>query len=140
MKQKIRKFNALLTGLGLQHTKEDILSGYGVESTLELSEAQLDELIERLSKMQTDKTKTPEPIRRKRSVVLDLLTQMGIYNPESATRWKRVNEYLLNPRIAGKLMYEMNEEELDKLARKLRAIKIKLEKAIEEEKYWITNN
>lgn len=140
MKQKIRKFNAQLTGLGLQHTKEDILSGYGVESTLELSEAQLDELIERLSKMQTDKTKTPEPIRRKRSVVLDLLTQMGIYNPESATRWKRVNEYLLNPRIAGKLMYEMNEEELDKLARKLRAIKIKLEKAIEEEKYWITNN
>lgn len=140
MKSKIRTFNAMLTKLGIQHEKEHILSGYGVSSTLDLQEAQLDELIERLSKMQEAKTQAPLSLRRKRSTVLDLLTQMGVYKPESATRWQRVNEYLAQPRIAGKLMYEMNEEELEALARKLRAIKIKRDKALDAEKYWVTNN
>lgn len=140
MKSKIRTFNAMLTKLGIQHEKEHILSGYGVASTLELQERQLDELIERLGKMQDAKTQAPLSLRRKRSTVLDLLTQLGVYNPESATRWRRVNEYLMQPRIAGKLMYEMNEEELEALARKLRAIKVKRDKALDEEKYWVTNN
>lgn len=43
--KKIQKFHVLLKQLGIMHHKKDILAGYDVESTKELSNADMDDLI-----------------------------------------------------------------------------------------------
>jgi hypothetical protein len=119
--KKLRQhFNILLQTVGISNSKADILAGYGVESTTELSEQQLVELIDRLRLMEHNKENAPKIIRTERSIVLNLLTKLGIY--EDSGSWTRVNVFLLDKRIAGKLLYEMNELELQKLQHKLRAI------------------
>jgi hypothetical protein len=118
--------------------KADLLSGYGVESTKDLTDEQAEELITRLNEMQTNRKEAPPQVRRARSVVLTLLTAMGIYGDNSD--WSRVNRYLMDKRIAGKLMYEMDLEELRALARKLRVIHRDQQKKIEQDDYLATNN
>jgi hypothetical protein len=138
-KHKIKVFHALLADVGIRDQKEAILEGYGVTSTTDLTQEQIDHAIAKLREMQDSKKKAPRTIRQKRSSVLDLLTQLGVYVPGN-NPWPRVNRYLKNPRIAGKLLYEMNETELDALVKKLHAIKIKLDKKLEEDKWWATHN
>lgn len=132
----MRHFYALLKETGLENNKADMVEAYGVESTKELSVEQLDELVQRLTDIKHEQT--DKKIRKLRSQVLDLLTKLGIYKDTSS--WTRVNKYLMNPRIAGKLMYEMNEEELQKLIKKLRVIHIKQEEKIQQDKFWASNN
>lgn len=48
MKAKIREFHALMARQGIMHQKENLLAGYGVESTKELTCEQLCELVETL--------------------------------------------------------------------------------------------
>jgi hypothetical protein len=137
---KLRQFHALLGQAGLRHEKEAILSGYGVESSKDLTEAQLDELCERLKSMSDNRNQAPVSIRRKRSTVITLLEMLGVYKASDPQRWTRVNRYLQQPRIAGKLLYELNEAELDALARKLRAIHKQQEQRIQDEMYLASNN
>ncbi|EJW95812.1 hypothetical protein EVA_16094 [gut metagenome] len=65
--------------------------------------------------------KLREELRRKRSVCLKLMQQLGI----DTTDWNRVNEFCNNPRIAGKPFGQISTEELERLAVKLRAIQRK---------------
>lgn len=134
----IRRFHAALSGAKMKAYKADLLSGYGVESTKDLTDEQAEELITRLNEMQTNRKEAPPQVRRARSVVLTLLTAMGIYGDNSD--WSRVNRYLMDKRIAGKLMYEMDLEELRALARKLRVIHRDQQKKIEQDDYLATNN
>ena len=60
-------------------------------------------------------------LRRKRSVCLKLMQQLGI----DTTDWTRVDNFCLHPRIAGKPFRQINIEELEVLSVKLRAIKRK---------------
>lgn len=122
---QIARFHTLLSKTGLTANKADMLAGFEVNSTKDLTREQIEVLNTRLQEILDEKSdeKTPLAIRRKRSTILDLLTQMGIYKGSSA--WTAVNKFLLDPRIAGKLLYEMDEVELDKLARKLRLLKRK---------------
>lgn len=119
-KSLTRRLRALWIKQGVDKFRGDILAGYGVESTADLNIDQLKELIAKFSN-ETNKPGSEE-IRRLRSNVLVILDRMGIYNPQD---WTRVNEYMMNPRIAGKLLYQMNPDELRTLARKLRAIEEK---------------
>lgn len=135
---KIRQFHALLSEVGVMDQKEAILEGYGVTSTKHLSDVQITEVINRLQRMKDARYTAPESTRRKRSTILDLLVRLGVYKNNGD--WSRVNAYLMEPRIAGKLMYEMDETELTALARKLRAILQKQEERIQEETYWAANN
>jgi hypothetical protein len=137
-KDRIKRFHAALAGAKLMDYKADMLAAYGVESSKELSPRQADELIRRLNAMQSSRTKTPDNIRRARSVVLTLLNRLGIYADNGD--WSTVNRFLLNPRIAGKMLYELNEEELKALSRKLRAMIKKREDRIQEENYQAANN
>ena len=59
--------------------------------------------------------------KKKRSTCLKLMQQMGI----DTTDWARVNDFCMNPRIAGKPFARIKPEELDKLAAKLRSIRRK---------------
>lgn len=134
---KIKTFHALLNSLGLRDQKATMVQAYGVESTKDLTDAQLDKLINSLRRMQKS-PQTPPEIRRGRSTVLDLLTRLGVYKDNRD--WNRVNKYLLNPRICGKLLYELDKEELKSLAKKLRAILKKQEDKIQQEAFWAANN
>lgn len=56
--------------------------------------------------------------RRKRSAVLKLLKSYGI----DTSDWEAVNRFVSQSRIAGKEFHQLNEEELEKLRRKMYAI------------------
>ena len=62
-------------------------------------------------------------LRRKRSVCLKLMQQLGI----DTTDWNRVNAFCEDARIAGKAFRHISIDELEELAVKLRAIKRKKE-------------
>jgi len=115
-KAKVRRLRAIWNKQGIDQYRDSILSQYGVESTSELNIQQLDELIDQYS----NQAPASEHVRRQRSIILDLLNKMGIYKDNGD--WNAVNAYLMQPRISGKLMYQMSSDELNVLQQKLRAI------------------
>ena len=74
--------------------------------------------LEKLSGQDEWRQKLREELRRKRSVCLKLMQQLGI----DTTDWNRVNEFCNNPRYAGKPFVQVSTAELEQLAIKLRAI------------------
>lgn len=76
---------------------------------------------EKLTGQDEWRQKLREELRRKRSVCLKLMQQLGI----DTTDWNRVNEFCNNPRIAGKPFVQISTAELEQLAIKLRAIQRK---------------
>lgn len=64
-----------------------------------------------------------ETLRRKRSSVLHQMQLLGIDTAD----WSRVDAYCSDKRIAGKRFCMLNEQELDALLKKLRAIRRKKE-------------
>ncbi len=56
--------------------------------------------------------------KRLRSAILKRLQKHGV----DTTSWTRVNTFLMQPRIAGKLLFEMDAAELRKLIAKLEQI------------------
>ena len=138
-KLKIKTFHALLARLGYMSYKADMLCGYGVESTSELEVWELDELIQRLRDEELARRhKHDAELRSLRSIVLTILQRMGIY--KDSRSWRQVNEYLLNPRIAGKLLYELKPDELRALIKKLRGIERKYQDKHDETERLILNN
>jgi hypothetical protein len=138
-KTRIRRFHAALAGSGQQAHKSAILGAYGVDSTKDLTPEQADDAIQKLNELSTaQKTDAPKPIRRARSVALTLINALGIYATNND--WTKVNEFLLNPRIAGKLLYQMDLEELKALNRKLRAMIKKRNEQLDKENYQAANN
>lgn len=121
-KQKTRRLRAIWIRQGIDDYRKDIIHPYGVSSTADLSESQLDELIRKY----TNRVDAPYEIRKERSVVIKLLQGLGIYKNDDD--WTRVNEYMMDSRICGKLLYELNVVELKALAVKLRAIENKQNK------------
>ena len=77
--------------------------------------------LEKLSGQDEWRQKLREELRRKRSVCLKLMQQLGI----DTTDWNLVNEFCNNPRIAGKPFVQVSTAELEQLAIKLRAIQRK---------------
>lgn len=118
-KAQIIAYKTLLGRAGMKHEEESILGGYSVKTCKDLTEQQIGELIDWLSK-RAKPAETPEALRKARSKVLVLLTDMGFKTYESG--WTAINTYLAQPQIAGKRMYDMDEDELNALAKKLRAI------------------
>lgn len=116
----IRVFHALLSKIGIMDSKGDILSAYGVSSTRDLNETQLAEVCARLRDVEDGKDNATKEQRTWRSNVLAMLNKLGIYATNND--WTAVNKFLLDKRIAGKLMYEMDVMELKELHRKLHAM------------------
>lgn len=56
--------------------------------------------------------------KRLRSAILKRLQKHGV----DTTDWTRVNTFLVQPRIAGKLLFEMNADEMRRLVAKLEQI------------------
>ncbi len=116
----------LLREVGIMNAKQDLLAGYGVNSAADLSDHDLLHLVNRLVEMRRTKFEdTDKPLRKWRSNVMTLCNKYGVYVTND--NWKDVNRLLLNKRISGKLLYEMNLEELKVTCIKLRAILMKKE-------------
>lgn len=115
----IRNFHAALATQGILDHKESIVSGYGVESTTELNIDQLKELVAKYSTGERSKrADDPADIRTLRSDILTVLNKLGIY--VTGNNWDAVNSYCLDK--AGKLLYQMNKEELVKARRQFNSI------------------
>lgn len=115
----LRKFHTLVRQAGALANKEDILDGLGVSSAKDLSKQQLEDLCNELQKLSQARTDAPKEIRAARSRILTLCTDLGVLQ---GNNWARLNEYLMNPKIAGKLLYMMDLQELKALNKKLSVI------------------
>ena len=122
--QKVSMAATMLRTLGLFEVRENFLAeNYGVTGLRDMNDRQLDDLINRLradcAARLDAKTTVTATTRKLRSTVLTILTSMG-RGPERG--WKHVNEYLSDKRIAGKVLYELDDAELTALSKKLRVI------------------
>lgn len=121
---KVRRINTLMSACRLVPNRPDILALWNATGYEELSDGELVEVqafMEVAHRMKT--TPAPEAIRRLRSQVLTHLMKIGVYTlPEE---WAKVNRFLLQKRICGRLLYMLDTGELQALVRKLRAIRDK---------------
>lgn len=93
-----------------------LLAQHGVESSTQLSVEELEELVSEIKCLQS-----PEDVRKERSGILFLLGKLGIRGSVEEG-WDAVNNYLRNPRVAGKTLYEMTYQELVECRKRIRAI------------------
>jgi hypothetical protein len=124
-KSKIIVFHTLLYRTYMMAFKKDMLKSYGVKSTKDLTEYQLDELIVTLQDLEKSKRK-PETEETKawRHKVLRVIAQCGINTQD----WNEVNAFVCQPRIAGKHLYKCTIDELKTLHRKLHNVAKEKEK------------
>lgn len=132
----IRTFHACLAKSGIMEHKESILSGYGVESTTELTNEQLQELINKYS-VTREKTSTADAeVRRLRSDILVILNKMGIYATNND--WTTVNDFCL--KHTKKMLFQMTVPELQKARRQFNAIADYVIKKKQENEVLAKNN
>jgi len=113
---KIKTFHVLLYGTKMLGAKQDLLAPYGVDSTKQLTESELDELISYLQTLKQDESLIRnKELRTWRHKVLRQIHACGINTQD----WNEVNRFMVQPRIAGKHMYECSLEELKVIHRKL---------------------
>ena len=118
-KTLIRQFHAAMAKQGIMQHKTDILAGYGVESTSDLTIDQLKELVDRYSTGDRAKrAEAPATLRGLRSDLLTILDRMGI-RPTGGD-WTAVNDFCL--KHTGKMIYQMDEIELRKARRQFHSI------------------
>lgn len=115
----------LLWKLGALENKADFLKEYGAASTTDLSDDEIDHLIMRLQQSVECKFNNDNEIRLWRSNALTLINKLGIYVTNND--WSNVNKFMLDKRICGKLLYELNVNELKNLCKKLRSVVAKKE-------------
>lgn len=134
-----KKMHVLLNEIGIESSKTALLEGYGVEHTNQLSDEDLQHLVDRLIRMKEEKDNFQESEKKHwRSVVLTLCNKYGVYVTNND--WTEVNNLLLEKRVGGKLLYEMTKEELQMVALKLRMILAKRQQIQEHERELALEN
>lgn len=124
--KQLARLHILLKELGAEDEKQELYADYGVESSRDMTDSQLADLITRLDGRikQWD-----EAVRTLRHNALILLTEMGVYHKDCDDSWgevwERVNEFLKADKIAKKALYELSVPELQSLIRQLRSMKAK---------------
>lgn len=89
----------------------------------EMKNAEFNEMCDCIeARFQQDRHSYIEKVRKARSAVLYRIANLGI---NTVDNWDEVNAFLLSPKIAGKVLYEMDLQELKDLTRKLEAIRSK---------------
>lgn len=96
-------------------TKEDVAhkySGGRTTSLKDLTDAEYLRMVRELSR------RKPQDLRPMRSKALRLLQIYGV----DTLNWDRINEFVSQKKIAGKVFSQLNREELEALVRKMRSI------------------
>ena len=85
-----------------------------------MTNAEFEEMCDTISERNLqDRNSYKEKVRKARSSVLLRIGRLGI---NTVDNWDEVNAFLMSPKIAGKLLYEMSLDELKSLVKKLEAI------------------
>ncbi len=138
LKQKRKLLHVLLIKTKQISSKQYILEGQGVESTTDLTETQLDALIDWAGNIyDSQQALADKEIRQWRHKCLRMINQCGIDTQE----WSKVNAFMLDKRICGKNLYELKTvKELQVLHRKLHNVASrKNEKVLKEQKQAFLN-
>jgi hypothetical protein len=116
-----------MANAGLMKQKEALLMGYKAKSLLDLNEEQLNDLANRMKAIAAERqaNEVSHEMRKKRSELLSNLARIGIVAVDND--WVRVNKFLLQNKIAGKILYEMTCVKVRIIARENLANKQKLE-------------
>ena len=86
----------------------------------EMSHAEFEEMCDTIiARRLEDRNSYKEKVRKARCSVLLSISRLGI---STVDNWDEVNAFLMSPKIAGKLLYDMDIQELKDLKRKLEAI------------------
>jgi len=99
------------------------ISNSRTSSLKELTDKEYTELVRWMANrvgFENKRKPTTEGERELRSVVLKLLDKLGIHAINDD--WSAVNSFLLDPKIAGRLLYELDEQDLGILIRKINSI------------------
>lgn len=128
MMQHYKRFYKALAGLPYRgdrnDLKEQLVSDHTDGRTTHLGEMTLEEYNRCCSVMEcrvklTDEAKRlHEQLKRARSIALRLMTDYGV----DTTSWEAVDQFCLQPKIAGKRFARLTLDELGRLERKMRAI------------------
>lgn len=113
-------FNLLPYNGDREEFKKSIVMQYTwnrTDSLREMTRKEYDECCNALEKL----TGRKDDLKKKRSVCLKLMQQIGI----DTTDWARINDFCMNPRIAGKPFARISPEGLGELSVKLRSIRRK---------------
>lgn len=125
LKQKRKMLHALLAKNMMLQAKPYMLESYGATSTLDLTESALDELISRVLRILKGKDDDPnKDIRTLRYKCLRIMAEIGIDTKD----WENVNNFMMNPHVCGRMLYELAEEELQGFCMKLYAIRDEVER------------
>lgn len=138
LKQKRKLFHVLLAKTKQMASKQFILEGQGVQSTIELTEEQLDALIDWAGNIYDQQQNTADKeIRNWRHKCLRMMAECGV----NTNDWAKVNAFMLDKRICGKNLYELKTvDELRNLHRKLHNVaKNKQERILKEQKQAFLN-
>lgn len=119
-------FHVLLGKVNAMKNKQDILSAYGVSSTLDLTDQQLDDVLDRVRTSANNRYTDDPLVRFWRSNVIKMVNKYGI---DTNNGWESFNAFMLDSRICGRLLYELDVEEMKVLCRKLHSIVLKKEVA-----------
>lgn len=107
--------------------KETLVEQYTHGRTIHLHETTIREYdamcndMERVAGFDERREAIRKELRRKRSVCLKLMQQIGV----DTTDWARVDNFCMNPRLSGKPFRNISIEEFEELSVKLRTIKRK---------------
>lgn len=89
-------------------------------SLREMKQSEFDEMCDALAARKlSEQNYHQEQIRKARASVLVRIGRLGI---NTLDNWDEVNAFLLSPKIAGKMLYDMTLGELKALVKKLEAI------------------
>ncbi len=105
-------------------TKESMVYDYSEGETTSLStlyRTKPQVYAQMLKDMQLELERTTALTRKLRSKSLLVMQQLGI----DTTDWNRVNAFLMDKRISGKLLFQMSNDEITALISKLEVIKRK---------------
>jgi hypothetical protein len=136
--KKLQQLHLLLLKLGAVDCKGDLLSDYNVTSSRDLTDRDLDELLKRVHAGAENRYSENPAIKAWRSNVLVHLTKYGIYSTNAD--WPKVNRFLMDKRVAGKLLYEMSVPEMQTLFKKLIAMAKKRQEKQLSEIYQAVHN
>ena len=118
------RFYALFNSLAYEGDREEFrkdlirqYTGNRTDSLRQMSSQEYDTCCRAMEGL----TKRNDQLRKKRSLCLKLMQQLGI----DTTDWTRINSFCNDRRIAGKPFARLNAAELEALAAKLRTIQRK---------------
>jgi hypothetical protein len=140
-KQKNSLFHQLLAKAGIREHKEAVLEGYNVASVTDLTDDQIDGVLNRLSNMPELKKNDATPaVRRGRSNVIMAVEEYYNINIKSAESWTQLNNLMMDKRIMGKMLWEMSEAELKTVTAKLKVMTRKNKGRIETDNLLAHSN